>query len=146
MFRLEWCDMIAAAFSIELRHPFCDRRLVEFCLALPPDQRLSDGWTRMILRRALEGILPTEVQWRVDKARLSPSVGRTLLDSEENFLKQVLFNDCEVVNRYFNVDAMRKMYERYTTVRSYDDINLLVSASFDLLWLYKTILVKRCDI
>jgi len=42
----------ALMFSVRPSYPFYDKRLVEFCLALPPEQKLRDGWSRFILRRA----------------------------------------------------------------------------------------------
>ncbi|MEJ2649820.1 MAG: lasso peptide isopeptide bond-forming cyclase, partial [Sedimentisphaerales bacterium] len=65
---LELLDKTATAFSLEPRYPFYDRRLVEFCLSLPAEQKLSNGWTRSILRRSMEGVLPQEVQWRLRKS------------------------------------------------------------------------------
>ncbi|HXV27610.1 MAG TPA: lasso peptide isopeptide bond-forming cyclase, partial [bacterium] len=43
---IELADRATQAFSIEHRYPFCDKRLVEFCLALPPEQKFRNGWTR----------------------------------------------------------------------------------------------------
>lgn len=78
----------ASAFGLEPRFPFFDRRLIEFCLALPPEQKLRRGVPRFILRNALTGILPPEVQWRGKKADISPSFlygmrryGRPLLEA-----------------------------------------------------------------
>jgi asparagine synthase (glutamine-hydrolysing) len=70
-------DLVAAskaglAFGIEPRFPFLDRRLVEFCLALPADQKFRRGWERFVLRRALGEYLPPDVRWREDKADLRP--------------------------------------------------------------------------
>ncbi|WP_336000310.1 asparagine synthase (glutamine-hydrolyzing) [Halorientalis halophila] len=70
-------DLVAAnkagiAFGIEPRFPFLDRRLVEFCLALPADQKFRRGWERFVLRRALGEYLPSDVRWREDKADLRP--------------------------------------------------------------------------
>ncbi|NTV38233.1 MAG: hypothetical protein HGA82_03525 [Anaerolineales bacterium] len=41
------------AFQIEPRYPFCDRQLVEICLALPPTQKFGNGWPRRVLREAM---------------------------------------------------------------------------------------------
>jgi asparagine synthase (glutamine-hydrolysing) len=70
---LELVDRSAAAWGVEPRYPFFDRRMIEFCLALPADQKLSQGWTRAIQRRAMEGILPESVRWRFLKSNLSPN-------------------------------------------------------------------------
>lgn len=75
---LELADQSAAAFGIEPRYPFFDRRLIEFCLAVPAAEKLADGWPRLIFRRAMEGILPPEIQWRPDKGNLSPNFHRSL--------------------------------------------------------------------
>ena len=53
VYALEVLDKAAAAFSIEQRYPFWDKRLVEFCLAIPAEQKLNNGWSRMIMRRAM---------------------------------------------------------------------------------------------
>jgi asparagine synthase (glutamine-hydrolysing) len=68
---LDVADKAAAAFSLEARYPFFDRDLLEFCVALPVSQRLSDGWPRYVYRRAMEGLLPDQVRWRVHKQDLS---------------------------------------------------------------------------
>jgi len=60
-------DRNSMAFSIESRVPFLDRRLVEFCLALTPEDRISDGLTKLILRNSLSDILPHKVRLRRDK-------------------------------------------------------------------------------
>lgn len=57
-YAMEFIDNRGAYYPIESRYPFWDRRLMEFCLALPLEQKLKNGWTRVILRRAMKGILP----------------------------------------------------------------------------------------
>lgn len=53
--------------GIEARHPFFDRRVVEFVLTLPDDLRFRDGQTRYILRRAMASRLPPAIAARRDK-------------------------------------------------------------------------------
>lgn len=54
--------------GLELRHPFFDRRLVEFLIALPDDLRFRDGQHRFLLRRVMKDILPPVIAQRLDKA------------------------------------------------------------------------------
>jgi asparagine synthase (glutamine-hydrolysing) len=63
-------DRVAAPLGIEPRDPFLDRRLLDFCLSLPPDQVERDGWPKIILRRAMKGLLPDAVRWRVGKEHI----------------------------------------------------------------------------
>src|SRR5579871_4727557 len=57
-YTLEIADKASAAFQIEARYPFFDRRLIEFCLSVPVEQKLAQGWNRWLQRRAMTGILP----------------------------------------------------------------------------------------
>jgi asparagine synthase (glutamine-hydrolysing) len=76
---LEMLQEAAAPFGIELRFPFWDRHLVEFCLGLPPGFKIRDGYTRWILRQAMEGMLPPEVQWRAGKSNIGHAFKHCLL-------------------------------------------------------------------
>ena len=51
-------DCLGSIFSAEYRYPFLDRRLVEFLIAIPEEQRWWMDRPKTILRRALRGILP----------------------------------------------------------------------------------------
>lgn len=60
----------SARRGIEQRFPYYDRRVLEYCIALPHDLKIHNGWPRSLLREAFDGLLPPEVQWRIDKANL----------------------------------------------------------------------------
>jgi asparagine synthase (glutamine-hydrolysing) len=60
-------DRNSMAHSIESRPPFLDHRLVEYLFSLPYDMKISDGYTKYILREALRGILPEKIRTRRDK-------------------------------------------------------------------------------
>lgn len=67
---MERYGRIAAFYSVEPRHPFLDRRLIEFHAWLPPSLRFREGWPKWALRQAMENALPTYVTWRRDKEHL----------------------------------------------------------------------------
>lgn len=52
--------------------PLMDKRVLEFCLALPADLNVHDGYPRYLVRGALNGLLPPRIQWRTDKIAFSP--------------------------------------------------------------------------
>lgn len=112
---LESFEKAAAAQHLEVRYPFFDRRLIELCIALPPGQRLQGGYTRSILRRAMHGILPPEVQWRVDKASLAAGVCTNLLKYERETLDDLIFSDPGVIRPYLDVEGLRASYRRYAS-------------------------------
>jgi asparagine synthase (glutamine-hydrolysing) len=111
---LEYNDRMAAIFQIEPRYPFFDRRLVEFCLALPAGQKLQTGWPRSIMRRALD-CLPDEVRWRARKASLFPAVRHGLLTWNRAQLDDLLLKNPGAMAAYVDMNAVQQMYERYLT-------------------------------
>jgi len=49
-----------ALYGVDTFSPLADRRLVEFCLSVPEEQFARDGRSRLLIRRAMDGRLPTE--------------------------------------------------------------------------------------
>ncbi|MDF0651000.1 MAG: asparagine synthase-related protein [Nitrospira sp.] len=75
---IEMDERASSFFGLENRHPFNDRRLIEFALALPEDQRWRNR-PKFILRHALGEMLPLSVRERVDKADFSCIFAHTLI-------------------------------------------------------------------
>jgi len=109
---MELDDVPAARYHIEPRSPFFDRRLVEFCVTMPRRQSIKGGWPRSILRRAMEGVLPPDVQWRASKSNVSPGFVRGLLKQDQDKLERVL-EDEDVLGRYVDQDAVLAAYQSF---------------------------------
>ncbi len=60
-------DHFTMAIPMEQRFPFLDYRMVEFGLQLPIQYLFRDGWTKYILRKAMEPHLPAAIVWRRQK-------------------------------------------------------------------------------
>lgn len=65
--------------SLELRHPFLYRPLVEFALRLPPEACVQPYARKWILREAMNGVLPEKVRGRVGKGANGPCIGQSLI-------------------------------------------------------------------
>lgn len=63
-------DRTAAARAIEMRAPFMDARVMQFCVALPLRQLTQDGWPKILLRRSMATLMPDAVRWRSGKEHL----------------------------------------------------------------------------
>lgn len=123
-YALEMADKAAAAFGVEPRYPFFDRRLMELCLALPPDQKLREGWPRMVMRRAMSGVLPEEVRWRSSKANLAPNFRRRLLEQDRDLLRGVIVEHPDIIEDYVDVAALRRAYQDGDAIRVYRPVVL----------------------
>jgi len=107
----EETNHLATMEGVERRHPFYDVRLLSYCLSLPADQKLRHGWPRWILRKAMEGILPKSVQWRPDKADLSPNFLRNLVGMESETLGQVVAEP-ERIRPYIDTHALENAWQQ----------------------------------
>jgi asparagine synthase (glutamine-hydrolysing) len=57
---------------VEVRLPFLQHQLVEFLFTLPPHFKIHQGWTKWLLRKAVDNMLPNEIVWRRDKVGYEP--------------------------------------------------------------------------
>ena len=56
----------------EVRLPFLSHELVEFIFSLPADFKMHEGYTKWILRKAMDKQLPSSIVWRKDKTGFEP--------------------------------------------------------------------------
>jgi asparagine synthase (glutamine-hydrolysing) len=137
---LEQVDRAAAAFSLEFRHPFMDKRLIEFCMAVPASQKLHQGWTRMIMRRAMQDILPEAIQWRGGKTDLSANCFHGLLKFNRELMDEVVRTELKTIETYIDVQAFQESYNRILSEKegSDGDVNQLIRGIGLALWLRQT--------
>lgn len=133
----EQVEKLSAAFGVEPRHPFFDRRLIEFCVSLPPGQRIYKGWTRSIFRFAMEGILPEAVQWRVDKANLGAHIKMNLLKYGSDEIEAAIGRDSWMIAKYLDTDQLRSAYNEFKMDANRKDPEalLLLTSMYLIKWL-----------
>lgn len=135
---LESLNKVGGACGVEYRFPFFDKRLAEFCLSLPPEQKLNRGWNRIVMRRAMEGILPKEVQWRGGKGDLSANFERGMR-AERDQIDELLITDSQVIERYVDIGSVRAAYQRFSNDEAGESDVMTVWRSVSLaLWLRAT--------
>lgn len=64
---LRYEDRLSMAFSIESRVPLLDHRIIEFAFSAPEELKSGPGWSKYIMRQAVQNYLPAEITWRKDK-------------------------------------------------------------------------------
>lgn len=108
----QW-NAVAALAGVELAFPFYDRRLVSYCVRLPADQKLRRGWSRYILRRSMEGILPGDVQWRVEKSDLSHGFDAAVRTHGRLPLEQLRCNKSSRLYNFVSHDFLADAISKY---------------------------------
>jgi asparagine synthase (glutamine-hydrolysing) len=69
---LRFADRNSMAHGREVRLPFLNHELVEFIFSLPSQLKMHEGWTKFLLRKAMDKKLPDEITWRRDKVAFEP--------------------------------------------------------------------------
>jgi asparagine synthase (glutamine-hydrolysing) len=65
---LHWEDRSTMAFGIEARNPFADDiTLAQYALQIPSELKIYKGYSKHILRKAYEHMLPSSICYRTDK-------------------------------------------------------------------------------
>lgn len=140
LFALEVFNKSTAAFSMEARYPFWDKRLVEFCLSIPAEQKLCQGWDRVVMRRAMHGILPTTVQWRRGKIDFSPNLVKGLLKNQD-YLQNIVLNYLGTIEGYVDRSMIQEIYQRLISEQSpssIEDARSLWKVASLALWVKQT--------
>jgi len=64
---LHYFDRASMAHSLEVRVPFLDHHVVEFCAAIPPRHKVRRLDTKHVLKRAVRGLVPDSI---IDKPKI----------------------------------------------------------------------------
>jgi asparagine synthase (glutamine-hydrolysing) len=111
---LAWMDSAAARYGIECRHPFLDRRLLEYVVSIPADVKLRTGYRKMFFQRSLERICSFPVRRREGTEAIVPPANETLeLEKDRRTLEDKTFPLESPVYRFITragLDGIRNRY------------------------------------
>ena len=131
-------NKLGAYYHSIMRDPTKDKRIFEFCFNIPDDQYVKDGRHRVILRRAMKGILPDMLRLNYTKRgvqsadwiqRLAPVWGDISTDIE-------MFLSSKGLEKYINIKACNDYLNINRTLDTktnrYDLRQLLVAYIFSM--------------
>jgi len=118
---LERYDRIAAVCSVEARHPLLDRRLVEFSVSLPWDQKVREGWSKYVLRRASEPYLPADIVWRKGWEHVGWSFTSALMRKHYDHIKNEITVWQPVLKEYVDDRFLGNILQKNYTVNKVED-------------------------
>jgi asparagine synthase (glutamine-hydrolysing) len=107
---LKYEDRNSMYHSIESRLPFIDYRLVETALSINNSFKIKDGWTKYLLRKSVEGIIPDEIAWRTNKMGFNAPEARWLSEIRPTMLNQII--QSEILNKISDKKSILKRYDK----------------------------------
>lgn len=105
-------------YGLELRSPYHDRRLIEFFWGIPGHMLFSQGVTKKIIRKAMDGILPVMIQSRNDYSDLLPLFNYGLQRRGNEILEKPDVDELSW-QKFVNADIVYK--ELHTQVTRFND-------------------------
>ncbi|MBV8357731.1 MAG: hypothetical protein JO189_07315 [Deltaproteobacteria bacterium] len=103
---LEMDDRSNAWAGVEGRHPFYDRRVLEFVFAIPEEQRARMDLTKFVLRKAMKGLLPERIRGR----RTKGVFGRVFIETFNRIGGESVFETMAMESKgWVNARRMRQL-------------------------------------
>ncbi len=108
---LRYEDRNSMAFAIEARFPFLDYRFVQFNFGPAASWRIHQGWSKYILRMAMQPWTPAEILWRKDKVGFSTPEQAWLADWVRN--DPTLFSGDWLSGNYLSLPGVRAQVNQW---------------------------------
>jgi asparagine synthase (glutamine-hydrolysing) len=111
--------------------PMMDKRLLEFCLSLPYDLKVKNGYPRYTARAGLKNLLPPEIRWRNSKTPLCPDYIRRYnaqLPLARKFLESIEPRD--PVRSVIDVEKLKAWAGISVAIKEYGTYNEQIARDF----------------
>jgi asparagine synthase (glutamine-hydrolysing) len=105
-------DKMTMAASVELRVPFLDHKLIEFCLSLPDDLRLKGDVGKYLLKRVALKWLPEKIIYRKKQGFPVP-ISLWFREKLYDRVAGVLLDPRTLARGYFNPEYVRNILARH---------------------------------
>jgi len=96
---LQFEDRNSMAHSVEARVPFLDYRLVNFCMSLPPEYKITKGVRKSLLRNSMKTVLPKSILQRYDKLGFVSPQEEWIEEYRDQFEKEI----CTIIKKNISI-------------------------------------------
>ncbi|MGH9837115.1 MAG: asparagine synthase (glutamine-hydrolyzing) [Blastocatellia bacterium] len=144
---LEYSDKMSMAWSLELRVPYLDPRVVELAFRIPFKLKLNSAGSKVILRRAFADLIPPE-NLRAPKKGFNVPLGNWMRTKLDRYFDELLPRDYVRREGVFDHDYITQLREEHRRGRRDNGYELFAILIFDA-WYRKYItrtLPKRFEI
>ena len=128
-------DRMIFSHSVEGRHPFLDKELLEFVLTIPDKYKLNGANEKYILKKAGEGIVPDEILKRRKFPFQAPGMSSMIKKaSQTDFLSDDLIRKYDVFDLK-KIQELKSMYmqEDFKLMGAYEIDYLLIALTVTML-------------
>lgn len=105
-------DRMSMANSLEIRSPFCDHKLAEFCATVPYGLKIKGFKLKSLLKESFKGILPEQILKKRKQGFMLP-IGDWLKDQLKSYTQEVLSENAIKKRGYFNPIFINKILKEH---------------------------------
>jgi asparagine synthase (glutamine-hydrolysing) len=124
-------DMASMANSLEVRCPFLDHHVVEFCARIPDRLRLRGLTRKYVLKKAFADLLPPPVRRR-GKMGFGAPIAQWFREELSDYLRQVLLDPRARSHEYFRAEVVQELVESHIAGRADHGHRLWALVMFEL--------------
>ncbi len=106
-------DIASMAHSLEARSPFLDHEFMEFAATIPSDLKVRGREKKIILKRALTGLLPDEILHR-PKMGFGVPIDHWLRHELKDLAYDTLLSPRAQARGYFRPEAVQRLLDEHT--------------------------------
>lgn len=142
---LEYSDKMSMAWSLELRVPYLDPRVVELAFHLPFTMKLTSAGSKLALRRAFDDMIPEENR-RIPKKGFNVPLGVWMRTKLDRYFDELLPRDYVEREGIFNHDAIARLrdeHRRGQRDNSYELFAILIFDTWYRKYITRTLPMKR---
>lgn len=114
---LTYFDKISMANSLEVRVPFMDHKLVEFCAALPPNLKLRGLTTKYLLRKSMAPRLPIETMRKKKIGFFAHGADGWMRNEMKEYVYETLLDPSSLSRGYFEPKATESLLNEHMAGR-----------------------------
>jgi asparagine synthase (glutamine-hydrolysing) len=113
-------DRVSMAHGIEVRMPFMDWRLVTYTMALPDSSKSSDGYTKVIARRAMANQMPESIRMGPRKVGFNSPMPEWLNGPLSGWTSDLLDRQVPAFAELVDEPALRRTVRHLSSSRTWD--------------------------
>jgi asparagine synthase (glutamine-hydrolysing) len=132
---LHYFDRASMAHSLEVRVPFLDHELVEYCATIPPDLKVRRLQTKYILKDVARGVIPDRI---IDKRKVgffSGAVDGWFKSQAERAVADYLLQPAPKYSEFLDKGEVERLIRQHAKGPADKDVQLLLSILMLEVWL-----------
>jgi asparagine synthase (glutamine-hydrolysing) len=132
---LQYFDRASMARSLEVRVPFLDHKVVEYCARIPADLKIRGLRTKHVLKEAARALLPDQI---VDKRKIGFFRGATrawMSAQVEGAIGEYLLTPDARCAEFLDPGVLRRLVEAHASGRDRSHTQLLLAVLMLEVWL-----------